>query len=130
LQSSDPPRHIVEAKLWKIQSRIQLLSAKLIMHSDSSMQQALKEALAEQYDTKRELLAMDLTKAQDRLTKVTKDISDHDTRRETALKKEFDLLTATTARVNNNNKLKVDSRKKDKPAATIKPPAAAQNPQP
>lgn len=94
LKKADSQRYEPELKAWKLKSRIQLLSARLTMGDNEELKQELKQALAQQYDVRRELLAMEQQRLSDRLQKIEQDLSDYDARREATLEKQFEQLTS------------------------------------
>jgi hypothetical protein len=96
IRKSDQDRYNLELRAWKLKSRIQLLSAKLTMGDNEELKQKLRQALAEQYDVRREVLSYDKHKLHDRLQKIEKDLIDYDARRESAIEKQFQQLTAVT----------------------------------
>jgi hypothetical protein len=113
VQSSDKQRYELELQVWKLHSRLQLLSAKLTMNPSENLKQELKTILAEQYDARRAVLSYDRDKIRDRMKKAEKDLADYEARRESAIKKQFDLLTAT--------KPKPEKKKEEKSANTTSP---------
>lgn len=113
LQKSDSGRYELELKAWKVKSRIQLLSARLTMKDDEQLKHELKDALAEQYDLRREVLTMEKNRIQDRLQKLERDLADYDNRREEAIERQFQQLTATPkARPGAKNKTEKPARSK------------------
>src|SRR5213079_880399 len=89
LQKNDRARYEVALKGWKVKSRIQLLSARLTMQDDEQLKTELKEALAEQYSIRREMLTMEKNRIQDRLQKLDRDLADYDKRRDEMIEKQF-----------------------------------------
>lgn len=95
LQHRDATRYELELKAWKVKSRIHLLSARLTMGDDDELKSRLNQALADQYDVRREFLALDKDRAYDRARKLEKDLADYDARRSTAIEKQFQQLTSS-----------------------------------
>jgi hypothetical protein len=54
----DPARYELELKLWKLQSKVQLLSARATMSGDLVQEAELRQALAEQMDVRIALLQL------------------------------------------------------------------------
>jgi hypothetical protein len=94
LQQNDPARYDVALRAWKVKSRIQLLSARLTMNDDEQLKAELKEALAEQYDIRREMLTLEKNRLQQRLQRLERDLADYDNRREEHIEKQFKQLTS------------------------------------
>jgi hypothetical protein len=96
IKKSDQDRYELELRAWKLKSRIQLLSARLTMGDNDELKQQLRQALAEQYDVRREVLSYEKHKLHDRLQKIEKDLIDYDARRDSAIEKQFQQLTAVS----------------------------------
>jgi hypothetical protein len=70
-QEKDASRYELELKSWKLQSRVQLLSATVLMSpQDAAAKAKLKEALVEQLRARRELLALERQQVAKRLKKL------------------------------------------------------------
>jgi hypothetical protein len=108
LQKSDSGRYELELKAWKVKSRIQLLSARLTMGDNEDLKYQLKQALAEQYDLRREVLSLEKNRLHERVQKLEKDLIDYDSRREAALDKQFQQLTSTMPKGRPGAKNKTD----------------------
>ncbi|HZZ71481.1 MAG TPA: hypothetical protein VFE24_04460 [Pirellulales bacterium] len=62
LSKDDPEKHELELKLWKIQSRIQLMAAKAGVGGVPSITDDLRTAFREELDVKADLLTLDRTR--------------------------------------------------------------------
>jgi hypothetical protein len=94
LHDSDPERYELELRAWKLRSRIQLLSAKLSMGSNEQFKSELREALADQHDARRDILKLEERRTRERLARLEKNLADHEARREAAIERQLETLTA------------------------------------
>ncbi len=92
-QSEGRERHAAELQLWKAQSRVRMLGAKAQMGDDASLNDALREKLAEIYDLRTTLLRRDRERAAERLAKLEEQLRALEENREKTLEKQ--LLTLT-----------------------------------
>lgn len=70
IQEQDGGRYELELARWKLQSRIQLLAARLKMERTDELRQQLREALAEQVDVEIAIAERDRDRLKDRLEKL------------------------------------------------------------
>ena len=70
IQEQDDGRYELELARWKLQSRIQLLAARLKMEQSDELRQQLREALAEQVDVEIAIAVRDRERLQDRVEKL------------------------------------------------------------
>ena len=75
IQEKDAARYDLELRLWKQQSRVQLLSATVLMNPQNEAAKAkLKQALVEQLQLRRETLALERAQLAKRLQKLDEQI--------------------------------------------------------
>ena len=97
VQDKDAERYGLELQAWKIQSRLQLLSAKLQMGKTDELKAQIKEALAEQHEVKAAILARQRHKLQAEAKKVEDDLTQLEKQKKTLLEKQFETLTRPAA---------------------------------
>jgi hypothetical protein len=94
LKQSDPALHELELKAWKLKSRIQLLAARLSMGASDELKDELKSLITEQYDNRREILLHQRELAEKRATRLDKEITEHESRRDAAIAKQFESMVS------------------------------------
>lgn len=85
-----PSRYELELKQWKLTSRIQVLTARLSMGRTPKQEQELKQLLAEQLETHRELVVLNLERAQGRVAALSRELDDLDSRKQAILDGKFE----------------------------------------
>lgn len=89
----DPPRHNLELKAWQAKSRVQLLSATLLMTPrDKQLRTKLKQLLLDEAKVRRELLKLEQNRVQRRLEKIEAQINDIDANAERTAERQVKLL--------------------------------------
>lgn len=112
-QEKDSARYELELKAWKLQSRVQLLSATVLMSpQDEAAKSKLKETLVEQLHARRELLAHERDQAAKRLKKLDAQLEKLDREAESTAEAQLQTILA-------------GPRSKGK--ASLKPPAQSAN---
>jgi hypothetical protein len=71
VEERNPARYELELKDWRLQSRIQLLVARMTMKTDPGLEVELRQALTEQLDVREELLEFEHERAQARLAEAS-----------------------------------------------------------
>src|SRR6267154_266956 len=66
MSEKTPERFALEISLWKVQSRIRLLTAQMVMEGDAAQDETLKALLSDRRDLKIQLLQLDRTRAAER----------------------------------------------------------------
>jgi len=84
-----PLRYELELKTWKLESRVQLLVARLTMDRTPALERELRTVLGEQLQVRRELLALDREKAMSRVATLDKEITTLDSRRDAVVEELF-----------------------------------------
>lgn len=93
----DQDRRNHELKLWKLESRIKLLAARMTMAGTLAEESELKSLLLERIDLRREILQLERDRLAGRLKVVEHDIDDSFSNRETLAEKELEKLRKTLA---------------------------------
>ena len=114
LKGRDSKQHELELKAWTIKSRIQLLTAQLVMGDKEEIRGQLKSLLGEQLDVRTELAKRERERAQERLGKLDQEISRLENERQKILDNQLQILTKSAA--DSKNKVKV-TKNNPKPAA-------------
>jgi hypothetical protein len=70
IEEKHPERHALELELWKAQSRVQLLAARLTMNDGAELRQRLREALERQLEVRKQLLVLERDRLRQRLEKL------------------------------------------------------------
>jgi hypothetical protein len=96
----DKARYELELKAWKLQSRIQLLTARLTMQSNDKLRAELRTALGEQYDTQLALVRAERERVAQRLEMLDKQLANLEQRKSEAIDKQVNLLMKETKRIN------------------------------
>lgn len=89
-RETQPQRYELELKNWQLESRIQLLVAKLTMDRTPALEQKLRDALAERLDVRRRLLAFDHDRHANRAASIDKQLAELDAKREKLLQEQFE----------------------------------------
>jgi hypothetical protein len=92
IQERDPVQYELEVALWTAQSRVQLLTAKLMMGVTDELQAALRTAVGEQIDARVALLRHQRQKAADRLANLDREIRKVEEDREAVIEKQLQVL--------------------------------------
>jgi hypothetical protein len=85
-----PSRYELELKQWKLTSRIQVLTARLSMGRTPKQEEELKQLLAEQLETHRELVVLNLERAKGRVAALSRELDDINSRKEAILEGKFE----------------------------------------
>ena len=79
IQERDADRYETSLALWKVQSRIHLLTARLSMKRDGAIEQELKQALREQLELERQDLKLERERLTTRLKRLEEQLSNMET---------------------------------------------------
>ena len=93
IQERDPLQYDLEVALWTAQSRVQLLTARLMMGTSDELQSALRTAVSAQIDARVALLKHQRQKAADRVSHFDREIQKVEGDREQVIDKQLQLLT-------------------------------------
>lgn len=92
----DNGRYELELKAWKLQSRVQLLTARMTMKGGppaDKLREELKTALEQQYDNQLALVKAERERVAQRLETVDKQLKNLEQRRAEAIERQIDVLT-------------------------------------
>jgi hypothetical protein len=70
VEERNPQRYPLELSMWKVNSRIQVLVARLTMSPEPAVEDQLRQALAEQLDLRKQLLVGDQQRLEQRLAEL------------------------------------------------------------
>lgn len=90
---NDKRRYELELAIWKTESRIQLLAARLQMGDKDELRDQLREALNEQIDLKVSLLKHERDQARQRLERMETQLQKLDEDRSQVVQRQLDVLT-------------------------------------
>lgn len=93
IQDRDKTQYDLELRLWKTQSRIQLLTARIQMGESEDLRRELRELLSELVDNRAALLKHDREKAANRLAKIDEDLQRLENDREKIIQRQLQSLT-------------------------------------
>ncbi|HTN76583.1 MAG TPA: hypothetical protein VL096_15090, partial [Pirellulaceae bacterium] len=124
MQKNNVRRYELEVTIWKTESRIQLLAARLQMNNSSELRDQLRAALNEQADQKLAALKLERELFQERADKLNAQIKKFDQGRSQAIERQFEALTkspAVTSKPEPTDKPKTakPEKKPAKPAAAV-----------
>ena len=98
LRERDQERYELELKLWQLQSRSQLVAARLTMLDEQQRQEELRQLLRQQAEIRAELLRRERDRLKERLSKLEQQISQLEDKPDELVEKELQaLLRATRA---------------------------------
>jgi len=130
IKERDPAQYELEITVWKSQSRVQLLSAKMKMAVTEDLKKELRTALGEQSDAKLALTKHERKKAADRVSKLDDDIQRFTSEREKIIDRQLQLLTRNAegrgGKAGTKAAVKSNGKKPTQPAITtpaVKAPA-------
>jgi hypothetical protein len=93
IKRNNNERYELELAVWKAESRIQLLAARLHMGANDDLREQLRKALEEQMEFKVALLRHDRTVAQDRLDKLDTQIQRLEQERSQMIERQLQTIT-------------------------------------
>jgi len=89
LKKQAPPQYELALAAWKLDSRAQLLAARMTMSQDPALEAELKQILRERVDVRLKDLQAERGRLQDRLSKVDKSIHDIEADKTAVAEKDF-----------------------------------------
>lgn len=105
LKDRDSKQYDLELKAWTIKSRIQLLTAQMVMGDKEEIRGQLKTLLNEQLDVRTSLAKRERGRAQERLSRLDQEISRLENERQKIVDNQLQMLTKSAA--DSKNKVKV-----------------------
>lgn len=94
MQKNDDQRYKLELAIWKAETHIQLLAARLHMDDKAELRDQLRAALSEQVDLRLQLLKYEREIAKDRLSRIESQIKKLDSERSQTIDRQLQVLTA------------------------------------
>jgi hypothetical protein len=89
LEEKTPERYAPTLALWKLDSRIRLLVARMTMSDDSGLREELDELLAKRTQSRLELLKIDLERAETRAARLRQQIAEIESNPQAAARKDL-----------------------------------------
>lgn len=108
----NPDRFSAELAIWKVNSRIRLLMARMMMDEDPALESQLKELVEERRSLRLAMLKADQAKAAERLARLNRQLEEMQRRPERATEKELTQLKREIAKQAKPAKGKGKSAKK------------------
>jgi hypothetical protein len=99
IKQRDRRRYELELEAWVVQSKIQLLVARLAIKDDAAFRDELRSLLGQRVDLKLRLLVADRERQLERLRKIDEQVDRYNTGRSEMIEKQFQLLTASSKRL-------------------------------
>jgi hypothetical protein len=128
VRKSSPERYELELAAWKLDSRVRLLAARLAMGGDSTLEDELRDALAERFDLRMTLLKDERDRLHKRVERLDEQLADQERRAEEILNREFAALRAPKPEARKANARDAAARKKDAAAKPETPQQPAKAP--
>ena len=123
LKDRDSKQYELELKAWTIKSRIQLLTAQMVMGDKEEIRGQLKTLLNEQLDIRSALMIRERERVRERLARLDQDIMRLESERQKIVENQLQVLTKSAA--DSKNKVKI-TKNGPKPGAK-KPPKGTVN---
>jgi hypothetical protein len=92
LQTRDPQRYEVDLKLWKVESRIRLLAARMAADQNIALESQLRELLTERSDLRLQQLTLERVRLTERVERLDNQISQFASERDAAIDRQIDRL--------------------------------------
>jgi hypothetical protein len=116
IREKDQPRYKQELSLWKVRSRIQLVTAKIKMKTSPKLEQELEAALNEEIDLRVAVLMLEKKKLASRMSRLDKQLKALDTGRSQTVKNKVREITSTKPATKTTNVNTSKNRPKTAPA--------------
>jgi hypothetical protein len=123
MADQNPERYAIALGLWNVQSRINLLAARMIREADGAHDDALKSLLAERRHLRIELLQLDRTKAAERVANLDAQLIQLQQDPDGDVEKELSKLKQTAA-----HQARAEKMKREKAKANLAPNQKQQKP--
>jgi hypothetical protein len=92
MEGRDRQRYEVELKLWKVDSRIRLLAARMAADQSPSMESQLRELLNERTDLRLQQLTLERERLNNRIERIDSQVSQLSSERDTMIDREVERL--------------------------------------
>lgn len=89
LEERDPEKHVFALKLWKLESRIRLLAARLTMTGSADLERELKDTLLQRNEVRLSQMRLDRDRFQARIERLDKSIANLSANRTTSVDREI-----------------------------------------
>jgi hypothetical protein len=99
VKQRDGKRYELELEAWLVQSKIQLLVARLTMKEDDALREELRSLLGQRVDLRLRLLLGERDKQIERLRKIEEQVERLNAKRSEMVEKEFQSLTSSRKRL-------------------------------
>ncbi len=131
IKQRDPKRHRLELRAWKLDSRIEVLAARIAMQDSEPLRKQLRQAVEQHVQVKIALLKDDKAKAAERLRKVNTQLQKYQQSQEAEVDRQINLLTRETKRRQPNRRRANDrSNQADKSDSPSKSGSATKSKKP
>lgn len=130
IQERAPARYELELEIWKLESRIRLLAARMAMGADPALEQELRELAAEQIDARLSLAQFERREVEQRLEKLNARIDAIEKSRDDRIQQVVDRVRRDAQKARPAAALKRGAKGKrqmDKKAAAERKPAPAED---
>ncbi len=116
MKANNAERYELELAVWKSESRIQLLAARLQMSESKDLREQLRQAIGERFDLKLAVLKFERDMYRDRAERADAQLQKLDQQRSDMVEKQLQVITRPPAATNVKSPSKPD-KKTNKPAA-------------
>jgi hypothetical protein len=124
IKQRDRARYELELDVWLVQSKIQLLVARLALKDDGALREDLRSLLGQQVDLRHRLLVGERERVLERLAKIDEQVDRYSSGRSEVIEKQFLLLTASSRRLK-QERMERSTKRKLRPS---KPSSRADEP--
>ena len=114
-QEMQPLRYELELEVWKLNSRVQLLVARLTMDRSPAMEQELRELIARQLEVHEKVIKLDRDRAAERMKSLDAELSRLASDREQVLEEKFQKALRSAGEKKLQLKAERDGSKKESP---------------
>jgi hypothetical protein len=99
IQRRDRQRYELELENWVLQSKIQLLVARLAMNNEAALREQLRSLLGQRVEVRLRLLLRERERQLERLQKIDEQVDRYTDGRAEIIEKEFQFLTSSSKRL-------------------------------
>lgn len=122
LADKAPQRYALELNLWKVESRIRLVMAQMVMGEDATQDETLKSLISERRQLKIELLQLDRGQSAERLANLDRQLEQMQRDPQGDTEKELAKLKQNVGKQAKATKTKRDKANPDGPVPPVKKP--------
>lgn len=124
LQARDPQRYDVDLALWKVESRIRLLAARMAADQSASLEGQLRDLLVRRSDLRLQQMTLERERLAERAERLDAQISQFAANRDAAIDKEVDRLRRNVRARSLRDSRKADETPDNRRPGGDAPPAA------